>query len=176
MLENIDYALAKMGPVLQDPATPKNIVDWLTDIGTALAAALQPSARLLKGSALAETTGGLADQYAEVRAARLELQKLSERVKERESELYKMILANLEASPDTGAAGHNYRVQLVSKTRNNVKDWPTLHAHIQKTGDFEMLQKRLADKAVAEYAETNEGRMPPGVEPVEVATLSFSKV
>ena len=41
-------------------------------------------------------------------------------------------------------------MQLVTKQRQNVKDWPAFHAFVRQYDLFEMLQKRLADKAVEE--------------------------
>lgn len=122
-----------------------------------------------------ESLGGMTDLYAEVRDLRLAMQKATDEVKARETELYKMILAALSESPDTGAAGARYRVQMVKKTFTNAKDWPALHAFIQQHGLFELLQKRLSDKAVQDLFDQY-GQLPPGVEQTEVDSLSFSKI
>lgn len=131
--------------------------------------------RFVKGGPLPNSVGAQADLYAVVRDLRLQMQKAVDEVKERETEIYNVIMSTLKESADSGAAGQNYRVQLVTKQRQNVKDWPAFHAFVRQYDLFEMLQKRLADKAVEEFTEKYQ-QLPPGVESVDVPTLSFNKV
>ena len=161
--------------------TPAPVRDWAYSLVASLHAydSRQPAAadttRYEKGAPLPTTLGALADEYADVRQARLDKDKESAGIKERETEIYDTILSALSESEDTGASGKHHRVQRVTKTVNNVADWPTLHAFIQQNNAFEMLQKRLADKAVTEFADAN-GALPPGVQAVDIATLSFTKI
>lgn len=131
--------------------------------------------RFKTGGPLPNSVGALADLYAEVRELRLAMQKATDDVKARETEIHGMILATLRESPDSGGAGERYRVQMVKKTFFTPKDWPSLHAWIAQHGMFELLQKRLADKAVAELFDKYQ-QLPPGVEQTEVDALSFSKI
>lgn len=127
------------------------------------------------GGPLPNSLGAMADLYAEVRDLRLAMQKATDEVKARETEVQKLLLSALLESPDSGAAGDKYRVQLVKKTHFNAKDWPVLHDWIRQNGMFELLQKRLSETAVKElYEQYNQ--LPPGVEQTEVDGLSFSKV
>ena len=131
--------------------------------------------RYQKGGPLPNSMGAQADLYAEVRELRLGMQKMVDEVKERETEIYNVILAALKESADTGAAGERYRVQMVSKTRLNAKDWNTTFEFIRTNNLFELLQRRLNDKAVRDLFDQY-GQYPPGVEAVEVETLSFNKI
>jgi hypothetical protein len=133
------------------------------------------------GGPLPNSIGAMADLYADVRDLRLGMEKAADAVKERETEIHKMILSALLESPDSGAAGEKYRVQLVKKTFYNAKDWPAFHAFVRENGMFELLQKRLSDTAVKDLMEQAEaaghkGWVPPGVEKAELDALSFSKV
>lgn len=131
--------------------------------------------RYTKGGPLPSNIGAMADLYKDVETLRLSMQKAVDAVKEREVEIKGVILSALQESADTGAAGEKYRVQLVHKTRVNAKDWPALWAFIRQNDMFELLQKRLADKAVADLYEQYK-QYPPGVEATEVPELSFNKI
>lgn len=174
MDEHMDYVKRAMMEVASSDATPPPVRDWLTDLLRHIALA-EDNPRWQKGAPLPSNIGALADEYAEVRDHRLEMDKAAARVKERETEIFNIILSALEESPDTGASGQHHRVQRVVKTVQNVADWPALYQFIQTTGAFEMLQRRLSDKAASEWAEAN-GALPPGVKAVDIATLSFTKI
>lgn len=131
--------------------------------------------RFVKGGPLPNSIGAQADLYAEVRDLRLKMQKATDEVKSRETEIHDFILSALSESTDTGASGKTYRVQLVTKVRQHVKDWPTLWGFIREHGMFELLQKRLSETAAKEFTDTYKQPLP-GVEDVEVPTLSFNKV
>ena len=175
MPDNIESVVQAMTGVISSPDTPPAVQDWLRGLVAQLQSANVIPERFTKGAPLPTTLGALADEYAYVRQARLDKDKEAASIKERETEIYNVVLSALSESEDTGASGKHYRVQRVSKTVNNVEDWTALQAYIQQSGAFEMLQRRLADKAVKEYAETT-GALPPGVKAAEIATLSFTKI
>jgi len=129
----------------------------------------------MKGSQIPGSLGAQADLYADVRDLRLSMQKATDAVKERETEIYNGILLVLSESTDTGAAGEHHRVQMVSKVRRHVTDWPSLWEFIRQRGMFELLQKRLSETAVDEFTATT-GQVIPGVESVDVPSLSFNKI
>lgn len=131
--------------------------------------------RFVKGGPLPNSIGAQADLYAEVRELRLKMQKATDEVKDRETEIHNAILSALSESTDTGASGAHHRVQLVTKTRQHVKDWPSLFAFIRQYDLFDLLQKRLSDTAAREFVDTYKQPLP-GVEDVEVPTLSFNKI
>ena len=70
-----------------------------------------------------ESVGLCADLYAEVRDLRLAMQKIVDKVKERESEIRNYIINELPKSQNTGAAGKRYRAQIVTKEVPTLKDW-----------------------------------------------------
>ena len=45
----------------------------------------------------------------------------------------------------------------------NAKDWNAVFTYIQESGNFDLLQKRLAQGGVQAYMESNDGDTPPGV-------------
>lgn len=55
----------------------------------------------------------------------------------------------------------------------NVVDWDAVHEHIQKTGDFYLLQKRPATAAFRELHAS--GETIPGMEPFTKRTISLRK-
>jgi hypothetical protein len=129
---------------------------------------------LEKGGPIPRSIGRTADLYSDVRALRLSMEKEVEKIKARETELREYIIANLSKSDDTGAAGLKYRAQIVMKDVPRAMDWPQVHAFIQKTGRFDLLQKRLGEKAVMDMVE--QGEQIPGVEVVHVPDVSITKI
>lgn len=150
MNPKIQHVFDQMKTVVDDEATPEQVKVWLGGLMNVLEDADVPAEKFLKGSELPTSTGALADEYAEVRAERLRLEKLAGEVKSRESEIHGVVLSILNESTDTGASGKKYRVQRVEKERLNVKDWPAFWSWIAKNDAFDMLQKRLAEKAAME--------------------------
>jgi len=131
--------------------------------------------RLDKGYALPQSIGRCADEYAEVRAIRLAMDKDVERVKARESELREHIIANLSKSSDTGAAGLRYRAQIVIKKTFKVTDWGVVHSWIRKNDRFDLLQKRISEQAAKDFEEA-EGRPVPGTEVIQIPEVSITKI
>ena len=126
------------------------------------------------GGPIPASIGRTADLYSDVRALRLAMEKEVEKVKAREHELREYIISNLSKSDDTGAAGLRYRAQIVSKDVPRAMDWTAVHGFIQKSGRFDLLQKRLGEKAVMDMVEA--GETIPGVEIVKVPDVSITKI
>lgn len=131
--------------------------------------------RFKEGGPLAASVGDLADLYAEVRTLRLEMQKATDAVKARETEIWKAIMATLQESPDTGASGQTYRVQLVEKTVYPVKNWDAFWPWVAEHKQYQLMQKRANDAALRELFEAY-NQLPPGVEESKFDSLSFSKI
>lgn len=127
-----------------------------------------------KGAPLPKTIGACADLLHEVRTLRLAMQKETDAVKARETEITNYIVDTLSKSDDTGAAGLKYRAQVVTKVKPTVADWDALHAYILENGRFDLLQKRLSDKSVADM--WDEGEAVPGVEKFNAIELSLKKL
>ncbi len=173
MNNHIADVIKVMLGVADDPATPEGVQDWINTLVVHLQDSDVPDPRFVKGGPIPETLGMMADEYAVVRAERLRIDKESKAVKERETEIYNCVMSTLDESTDTGASGTTYRVQRIEKDQPRVTDWPTLHAHIQATGSFELLGRSVNKKAVMEQIESGEI---PGVAVEPVPTLSFTKV
>ncbi len=131
------------------------------------------------GAPIPENMGAVADEYALTKQYRLAMEKIVEPVKARESELREYMIRNLEKSrdegKDTGAAGRLYRVQIKDKETPKVIDWPAFHAWVAKNNRFDLLQKRLADKAVMDTLENSVSAIP-GIDTMLVPDVSVTKV
>lgn len=140
---------------------------------------------LLKvGAPLPTSMGRCADLYHDVRELRLSMEKEVAEVKARESEIQDYLIDNLNKGEDTGAAGLRYRAQVVTKRKPIVSGdtatypeggWAAFTSWVRKNDRFDMLQKRLSDKAVTDWQEEN-GRTVPGLEMMNVPSLSVTKI
>jgi hypothetical protein len=126
------------------------------------------------GAPLPASIGLCADLYAEVRELRLAMQKLVDDVKARESEVREHIIDNLSKSDDTGAAGRRYRAQVVTKLKPALKGWDEFTRWVALTGRFDLLQKRMNERAVLDMLE--EGASVPGVERFHAVDVSITRI
>lgn len=129
--------------------------------------------RYQKGGPIPSALGRCGDLYAEVRQLRLDMEKEVDEVRAREAELREHLIQNLEKSDDTGAIGLTHRVLVKTKTKPKINDWDAFHAFVQDTGRFDLLQKRVSDKAVMDMFDNDEA--PPGVERIHIPELSLTK-
>lgn len=136
-----------------------------------------------QGAPMPASIGRCADLYRDVRDVRLAMEKEVERVKAREAEIREHIIATLSTSDDTGAAGLRYRAQIVPKTHYRIavgdetqaNGWGVFTSWIRKNDRFDMLQKRINEKAVAEWCAEN-NRVVPGLERLIVKDVSITKI
>ena len=143
------------------------------------------SKEILKvGAPLPTSMGRCADLYHDVRELRLAMEKEVAEIQARETEIKGYIIDNLSKGEDTGAAGLRYRAQVVSKRQPIIAavsdvypegGWGALCSWIRKHDRFDMLQKRLSDKAVMDFADQEE-RVVPGTEIMNVKNLSVTKI
>ena len=122
---------------------------------------------------LPKTMGACADLLYETREARLAAQKVVDELAKTEAAVREHIINNLPKS-DTGASGKKARISVVTKQVPQVKDWDKFYAHVKKTGQFELMQRRVSDGAVRERWDN--GKQVPGVEPFGVVSVSINKV
>lgn len=118
--------------------------------------------------------GACADMLFELRAKRLEMQRAIDLVAAEESALKNHIINNLPKSEASGVAGKLARVTVVTKIVPQVKDWDALYKYVKKTGDFDLMQKRLTDTAIKERWDN--GKEVPGVERFNVVSISMNKI
>lgn len=134
---------------------------------------------LAVGAPMPPSIGRCADLYHDVRELRLAMEKEVAEIKAREDEIKEYMISNLSKSDDTGAAGLRYRVQIVTKTKYNIKPdgWGGFTSWMNKNNRFDFIQKRLNDKAVEEYiADTGGGSLPHYLDRVNVPTVSVTKI
>jgi hypothetical protein len=136
--------------------------------------AIASSNPLAVGAAMPKSIGRCADLYHDIRELRLMMEKESEAIKARETEIQEHIINNLSKSDDTGAAGLRYRAQVKQETKPQIADWKELTGYILENDRFDLLQKRLGEKAVTDLWEA--GTVIPGVAKVHVPKLSITKI
>jgi hypothetical protein len=127
------------------------------------------------GAPLPISLGDCADALAEIRALRLELEHKAEAVKKREDEIQEHIIASIEATPGTtGVVGLRYKAQIKEVRTPVIDDWNSFTAWVIKTGQTQVLYKRVNAKAVAEMEEAKQP-IPDGVGMKVDKKLSLTK-
>lgn len=126
------------------------------------------------GQPVPQSIGLCADLYSEVRSLRLSMDKVVKQVADRENEIREHIISNLSKSDDTGAAGKKYRAQIVMKDVPKLEDWTALCKYIAKNDRFDLVQKRLGEKAALDMLEAGEAI--PGVSKMKIPTVSITKI
>lgn len=115
----------------------------------------------------------LAQKYYRVREQRLAADKVAAEFKETETGIKQQLMDLLEAS-GINSVGDKVRVYaLVTKDEPEVADWSALYQHIQQTGAFELIYKRVNPAAVKERWEQNIAI--PGVRKYPSISLSVTK-
>lgn len=120
--------------------------------------------------------GACADLLHDTRELRLAMERDVDAVKKREAAIREHIIDNLSKREEKGAAGQRYMAKITTKTKPVVGEgkWPAFFEYVRKTGRFDLLQKRLADKAVMDMLENDE--KVPGVEKFNAVDVSITKI
>lgn len=118
--------------------------------------------------------GTCADRLYALKAKRLAAQKVADEIKEEETALKEHIINTLPKSEASGIAGKMARVTVVNKTVPRVEDWDKFYRHVKRTGNFEMLQRRVGEKAIQERWDN--GKEVPGVSHFTFPIISMNKV
>lgn len=118
--------------------------------------------------------GACADKIYELKEKKREAQKVVDAIAAEESALREHIINTLPKSESQGVAGKKARVTVVTKVVPQVKDWEEFYKYVKRTGSFDLMQRRLSDKAVMDRLEN--GKKLPGVEIFNATTLSINKV
>ena len=141
-------------------------------------AAQDPSAKLAEKlkAKYPKTLGACIDLGFSLREKRKALEAQAEKVSEEEAALAEYILEQFKDQKIDGARGKKGLASFVPKKVPvidiDLGGWPALYKHIQKSGDFELLQKRLGEKAVQERWDA--GKAIPGVKPFIKKQLKFT--
>lgn len=118
----------------------------------------------------------LADHYWTTREQRLAADKVAAELKTEESRAEALLIQEMRANNLTAVGGQKVRLSIptVPDMVPTVTDWEALRAHILKTGDFSLLEKRVGKAAVKERWDADVDI--PGVVGYPVFKLSKSKV
>ena len=108
--------------------------------------------------------------YRQVRDKRLEMKHEMEEMQSLETRLKDSLLEDIEV--DTGHIFGGYAFSVVSKEKPALDDWNDFIQGVVASGRYDMLQKRLADKAVTDTADWHKL---PGVKRIFVKSLSVTK-
>ena len=114
-----------------------------------------------------------ADLLHEVRTRRLEAQRVADAIEDEEKALKAYIIKSMPKD-STGISGKLARVTIVPTIVVQVLDWPALYRYITKNDAFDLLQRRVSDKAVKDRWEQK--KVIPGVGPFPVDTLSINQL
>lgn len=126
----------------------------------------------LKPKPFPKGMGACADLLHDLREDRLAADKVAAALKVREEELKTHIINNLPKDSG-GAIGQRYKVDVDRKKKMRVKDWPIFYAYVAKTKAWDLVQKRLAEQALADRLA--DGKKVPGLEPFDYVSISLTK-
>lgn len=113
-----------------------------------------------------------ADLLYTIREERLEADRAAAALKERETALVNHIIEKMDKQA-SGAVGKTHTIRIVTKAKPVVNDWAKFYAYVQKFGAFDMLQKRLGEKAVEDRLAA--GKKIPGLGTFTAVTVSLTK-
>jgi hypothetical protein len=118
--------------------------------------------------------GRVVDALYALRTERLQLQGVVEDMKAEEQRVKDWLIDTLPKADLTKLAGKQASASLTRTTQADIKDWKKLFGYCQKTGDFDLLQKRVSIEAVRERWDN--GVELPGVERFTRLDLSLTKL
>ena len=118
--------------------------------------------------------GELADEWWTLRASRLAIEKEVARIREQESRAKSALLQSLTENKVTSVGGQKVRVTHVVKDKPSVNDWEEVYSYIRETGSFDILQRRIGERAVKDR--WDDGVKIPGIESYPIDEISYSKM
>jgi hypothetical protein len=134
---------------------------------------------VVKGHKVPKSLAACADDLFTTRNQRLALDKQVESLKSREAALKEHLINKLPKSQASGISGLLARVTIGSKTKPVAADWDKIHKYIaanfkKNPGVFALLQRRLGEETIQEMWKN--GVKVPGIEPMDIPTVSINKV
>lgn len=113
--------------------------------------------------------GGVIDLAYNAKALSSAVNRLSDRVKDAQKLLLSLAKDICEKNGLDGAVGQNARLTLTEQEYATVDDWGAVYQYLADTGNFQLLQQRLASTRVKELIDAGEEvpgvHMTPTVEP-----------
>jgi hypothetical protein len=119
-----------------------------------------------------KSMGACADMLFELRAQRLDADKVAAALKARETALINHIVETMPADSN-GGVGKHHTAKIEKKTKYNVVDWPAYWAYVAKNKAWDLLQKRIGEQAL--QARIDDGKVVPGIDKFTVKTVSLTK-
>lgn len=123
---------------------------------------------------LPKTLALCADRLYAIKAIKADAKAVVAGIEAEESALTLHLITSLPKTEATGIQGTLCRVSVVPKSVPQVTDWDEFWAKFRVARDRDLIQKRLSSTAVA--ARWEAGKNVPGVEEIEILTLSINKV
>lgn len=131
--------------------------------------------------------GACVDLYFTLRAARLEKDKEVGVMKEDEGLVREHLIRSIDKQSSLGAVGKTHKAIVVDDIQYTATDWPAFYKHVQKTGEFDLLNKAINQAAVKErvadqIAPTGKRginwkpKLPPGIGRMNIVKLSVTKI
>lgn len=114
------------------------------------------------------------EAYIAKRDERIGYDHASQECKKEETRLKEIITKTLDDNGLKSGGGLLHRATLVPKNKPVAEDWPMFYKYVAETNGFDMLQKRLTEKAVQARWEDN--IVVPGIIIFPVWDLSVTKV
>ena len=121
-----------------------------------------------------ESLAQAADLLYSTRQSRLAVEKQVDELAAIETKIKEYLIAQLPKGDASGVAGSLARVSLKTKTKAQVENWEELYRHIEETGSWELVQRRISETAVRDRWE--QGEEVPGVSKFHAIEVSCTKV
>jgi hypothetical protein len=127
-----------------------------------------------KGFKIPKKMGEAADLLYTIRANRLDLEKQAAELKAQEGLLKQHFIDRLgKDQAAEGVVGSLCTVRVLSDVFPIVTDWDAVYEYIKKNGEFDLMQRRLNDKAVKDRWEN--GQSVPGTDKMMGQKVSVTK-
>lgn len=127
-----------------------------------------------KIKAIPKTGGACADRLYGIAQEKALLQRQIDALDEERRRVEVVLNAELTGVQATGIRGKVAKVTVLISQVPVVEKWDALYAHIQKTGNFEFLQRRVSAPAIREI--WDDGEEVPGVAAISLQKLSVTKL
>jgi hypothetical protein len=121
-----------------------------------------------------KTLGACVDGYYRLRETRIAKAREVEALRSREAAYVDHVLKTFSKDDLQGARGRIASASRFLRVVPTVEDWNKLYRHIKRTGDFDLLHRRVSD--VAARARWDEKKVIPGVGQFTVVSLSVTRI
>lgn len=121
-----------------------------------------------------KTLGQIADTIYKLREERYVLQNKAKDIESEEKRLKEKLRVQLLKFKSMTIGGKVAQVKMETATVPRIKDWDAFYAYVKKTGEFDLLQRRLNETAIEER--WGQKKHVPGVQGEPVLKFSITKL